>query len=638
MNTSQNQDRVIDGRYRIIRSLAAGGMARVFLAEDLRLKRQVAVKVIHPHLADDEGFIAQFRQEAILAANLSHPNLVNVFDQGTDSGSAYLVMEYVAGQTLREVIRDFGPLSPKRTLGVLESVLAGLSAAHTGGILHRDIKPENVLLADDGRIKLSDFGLARPISAHTETDSVIGTAAYLSPELASRGLADARSDVYAVGILGFELLTGKQPFTGDVAAAVAAQHLTSSVPAPSTVVPGLPEAIDELVLWATERDAELRPANAGELLEFVRKVAAELRGEASASKTSSDSRTEMISPRVEDQSQTLVLDSNATQLLGNSDDDQLTQVIASGNQIVTDEPELPFSGFNGGKFWRWVVSTLLVFALAAGLGWWFGAGPGALRSLPVLKGRTVAAAQGTLTNLGLNVVVMNEYSADVAQGLVTRTEPNSGSLVAAGTELKIYVSLGPELKVVPVLTGLNVAEATIEITKAGFSFGGADAWFNAAPAGQVFDYLGSDKQKLPLGSEITINVSLGPLPLVENLSQDVAVSLLTTAGLTVAEVKAEYSDSVPAGNVISMTPQTEPLGESGSVSLTVSKGSDKVVVPKVVGETIAAAKSALEALGLRVTVDTNQLSSRWGIAKVKGASVKAGTTLRRGDAVTIISR
>ena len=637
MNTSQNQDRVIDGRYRIIRSLAAGGMARVFLAEDLRLKRQVAVKVIHPHLADDEGFIAQFRQEAILAANLSHPNLVNVFDQGTDLGSAYLVMEYVAGQTLREVIREFGPLSPKRTLGVLESVLAGLSAAHNGGILHRDIKPENVLLADDGRIKLSDFGLARPISAHTETDSVIGTAAYLSPELASRGLADARSDVYAVGILGFELLTGKQPFTGDVAAAVAAQHLTSSVPAPSTLVPSLPESIDELVLWATERDAELRPANAGELLEFVRKVAAELRGEASVPKATNENRTEVISPRVEDQSQTMVLDSHVTQLLNGSAENQLTQVISTGSQVETQD-ELAFSSFNGGKFWRWVVSTLLTFALAAGLGWWFGAGPGALRSLPELKGRTVAAAQGTLTNLGLNVVVVNEHSADVAQGLVTRTDPSAGSLVADGTALKIYVSLGPELKLVPALTGLNVAEATIEITKAGFSFGGADAWFNAAPAGQVFDYLGSDKKKLPLGSEITINVSLGPLPLVENLSQDVAVALLTTAGLTVAEVKAEYSDSVPAGNVISMTPQTEPLGESGSVSLTVSKGSDKVVMPKVVGETIAAAKSALEALGLRVTVDTNQLSSRWGIAKVKGSSVKAGTTIRRGDAVTIISR
>ncbi|MFM5951734.1 MAG: protein kinase domain-containing protein, partial [Micrococcales bacterium] len=347
MNTSQNQDRVIDGRYRVIRSLATGGMARVFLAEDLRLERQVAVKVIHPHLADDENFIAKFRQEAILAANLSHPNLVNVFDQGSDSGSAYLVMEYVAGQTLREVIREFGPLSPKRALGVLESVLAGLAAAHKAGILHRDIKPENVLLADDGRIKLGDFGLARPISAHTETDSVIGTAAYLSPELASRGLADARSDVYAVGILCFELLTAKQPFTGDVAAAVAAQHLNSTVPAPSTLVAELPESIDEIVLWATERDAELRPADAGELLDFVRKVSAELRGEASAPKATQTNRTEVIAQPGEAQHPTLVLDSNATELVGGSPSDQLTQVISTDEALTTDEPELPFSSFNG---------------------------------------------------------------------------------------------------------------------------------------------------------------------------------------------------------------------------------------------------------------------------------------------------
>lgn len=636
MNLSQNQDRILDGRYRIIRSLATGGMARVFLAEDLRLKRQVALKVIHPHLAEDETFIAKFRQEAILAANLSHPNLVNVFDQGTDSGSAYLVMEYVAGQTLREVIRDFGALSPQRALGVLESVLAGLSAAHQAGILHRDIKPENVLLADDGRIKLSDFGLARPISAHTETDSVIGTAAYLSPELASRGQADARSDVYAVGILGFELLTGRQPYVGDVAAAVAAQHVNSTVPAPSTVVAELPESVDEVVLWSTERDPDLRPANAGELLEFVRKVRAELGPERGKTPLVADGATEVIVPATT--APTKAIDNAATQVLPSSGDELLTEVIEPVGIQVENSEELPFAEFQGGKFWRWVVTTLLVFTLAAGGGWWFGAGPGALRSLPELKGRTVASAQSVLTNLGLNVQVLNEHSNDVEQGLVTRTEPGSGALVASGAPLKIYVSLGPELKVVPKLSGLGVAEATIEITKAGFSFGGAEAWFNDAPAGQVFDYLGSDGAKLPIGSAITINVSLGPLPVVENLSQEVAVGLLTTAGLSVGEISLEYSDTVAAGMVISITPQSEPLGEAGTVNLKVSKGTDKVVMPKVVGETIAAAKSALESIGLTVTVDTNQLSSKWGIAKVKSASVKAGSTIRRGDRVTIVSR
>jgi len=608
-------------------------MARVFLAEDLRLKRQVAVKVIHPHLAEDAVFISKFRQEAILAANLSHPNLVNVFDQGTDSGSAYLVMEYVAGQTLRQVLQEFGALPEQRALGVLESVLSGLSAAHRGGILHRDIKPENILLADDGRIKLSDFGLARPISAQTETDSVIGTAAYLSPELATRGLSDARSDVYAVGILGFELLTGRQPYTGDVAAAVVAQHSNSQVPAPSSVVDGISESVDEIVLWATERDPELRPADASEMLSFVRKVASELKGSTTATNET------MVLKSQGNAKVDLNTDAQQTQVLSNLNlDSMATQVIATGSDTQAPAEELPFSSFSGGRFWRWVLSTLLVFALAAGGGWWFGAGPGALRSLPELENRSIAAAQSSLSNLGLTVIVKNEFSADVAQGLVTRTDPASGSFVAAGSTLTVFVSLGPELKAVPKLTGLNVAEATVAITQAGFSFGGAEAWFNEAPAGTVFDYLGSDGKKLAVTSPVTLNVSLGPIPMVSNLSQEVAVSLLTTAGLKVDEVLTAYSDSVAAGMVISLTPLSEPLGEKGSVSITVSKGSDKVVMPKVVGETIAAAKSALEALGLTVVVDTNQLSSKWGIAKVKSASAKAGVTLRRGDRVTIVSR
>ena len=605
----------------------------MFLAEDLRLKRQVAVKVIHPHLAEDAVFISKFRQEAILAANLSHPNLVNVFDQGTDSGSAYLVMEYVAGQTLRQVLQEFGALPEQRALGVLESVLSGLSAAHRGGILHRDIKPENILLADDGRIKLSDFGLARPISAQTETDSVIGTAAYLSPELATRGLSDARSDVYAVGILGFELLTGRQPYTGDVAAAVVAQHSNSQVPAPSSVVDGISESVDEIVLWATERDPELRPADASEMLSFVRKVASELKGSTTATNET------MVLKSQGNAKVDLNTDAQQTQVLSNLNlDSMATQVIATGSDTQAPAEELPFSSFSGGRFWRWVLSTLLVFALAAGGGWWFGAGPGALRSLPELENRSIAAAQSSLSNLGLTVIVKNEFSADVAQGLVTRTDPASGSFVAAGSTLTVFVSLGPELKAVPKLTGLNVAEATVAITQAGFSFGGAEAWFNEAPAGTVFDYLGSDGKKLAVTSPVTLNVSLGPIPMVSNLSQEVAVSLLTTAGLKVDEVLTAYSDSVAAGMVISLTPLSEPLGEKGSVSITVSKGSDKVVMPKVVGETIAAAKSALEALGLTVVVDTNQLSSKWGIAKVKSASAKAGVTLRRGDRVTIVSR
>ncbi|NDH65323.1 MAG: Stk1 family PASTA domain-containing Ser/Thr kinase [Microbacteriaceae bacterium] len=637
MNQSPFDDRVLGERYRIIRPLASGGMAKVFLAEDTRLQRQVAIKVIHPHLAQDSDFLDRFKREAVLAANLNHPNLVNIFDQGTDSGSPYLVMEYVAGRTLRDVLNDFGAIPEAKVIGILEQVLQGLDAAHRSGIVHRDIKPENVLLADDGRVKLSDFGLARPVSAAISSQ-LIGTAAYLAPELVSKGQSDKRVDVYAVGILAFELLTSQQPFTGETAAQVANAHTNSRVPEPSSIEGSISPDVDELVVWCTEIDPDERPENAHELLQFLRNIKGGLQDQPATPiaapfgdhrKGSSAAPTEEITKA-----------SNATTVLNTQD---ATSLIHGGNEttLIDMSPKdkaLPFSGFTGGNFWRWLVSTLIVVALAATLGWWFGAGPGALRALPDLGNRSVAAAELALRDLNQNVSVKNEFSPDVPQGKVIRSEPAAGSLVFSGGSLTLVVSLGPELKAVPNLIGKSLAEATIEITKAGFVFGGADAWFNDVAAGSVFDYSGSDSEKIPAGSSVNLKVSLGPIPSVSGITQEAAVTLLTAAGLTVDSVKSAYSDTVAAGQVISLVPLTQPLGANGSVELNVSKGSDRVTMPKVVGETIAAANSALKALGLVVIVDTDKLSAKWGIYRVKSASVVAGKVLRRGDSVTIVSR
>ena len=636
MNQSPFDDRVLGERYRIIRPLASGGMAKVFLAEDLRLQRQVAIKVIHPHLAEDPSFLERFEREAVLAANLNHPNLVNIFDQGSDSGSPYLVMEYVAGRTLRDVLNDFGAIPQAKVVGILEQVLQGLDAAHRAGIVHRDIKPENVLLADDGRIKLSDFGLARPVSAATSSQ-LIGTAAYLAPELVSKGQSDKRVDVYAVGILAFELLTSSQPYTGDTAAQVANAHTTSRVPAPSSSVDGISPDVDEMVLWCTEINPDDRPENAFELLSYLRNIKGGLQN-----RPATPVAAQALATSVTDSAATQAISAgpNATTVLNTGDQ---TGLIHGANEttlidMAVTEDELPFSRFTGSHFWRWLISTLAVVTLAATLGWWFGAGPGALKALPTLTNRTVAAAQAAVRDLNQTVSVTNEYSSAIAQGKIIRSEPAAGALVFSGGNLKLVVSLGPELKAVPSLIGKNLAEATIEITKAGFVFGGADAWFNDAEAGTVFDYTGSDSKKIAAGSSVTLKVSLGPIPSVAGITQEAAVALLTTAGLTVDSVKTEYSDTVPAGQVISLVPLTQPLGENGSVELTVSKGSDRVTMPKVVGETIAAAQSALKAIGLVVVVDTDKLSTKWGIYRVKSVSVPAGTVLHRGDKVTIVSR
>ena len=266
--------RLLDGRYAVTARIAHGGMATVYQATDTRLDREVALKVMHAELARDEEFVRRFIGEAKSVARLSHQNVVAVFDQGADGPFLYLAMEYVPGRTLKELLRDSGRFSPATALEIMTGVLDGLAAAHASGIVHRDIKPENVLLTADGRIKVADFGLARAQSAagHTRAGLLIGTVAYVPPEQVTGGSTGPGGDVYSAGVMLFELLTGRLPFTGDTPLSVAYQHVNSDIPAPSTLVPGIPAAVDQLVLAATSRDPARRPADAGEFVRAVRRV------------------------------------------------------------------------------------------------------------------------------------------------------------------------------------------------------------------------------------------------------------------------------------------------------------------------------------------------------------------------------
>ncbi|MDQ4052873.1 MAG: protein kinase, partial [Actinomycetota bacterium] len=268
--------RVLEGRYAISGRIARGGMASVYEATDIRLDRTVAIKVMHAGLGDDNEFAARFVREARAAARLSHPNVVAVYDQGDDAGTVFLAMELISGHTLRDTIVKESPMSPAKALVLLEPVLSALASAHRAGLIHRDVKPENVLISDDGRIKVADFGLAKAVSAdtqHTATQGVlIGTVSYLAPELVVEGRADARADVYAVGVLLYELLTGKKPHEGETPIQVAYKHVHNDVPPPSALVPDLPEYVDALVARATARDRGLRPADAGVLLHQVHRV------------------------------------------------------------------------------------------------------------------------------------------------------------------------------------------------------------------------------------------------------------------------------------------------------------------------------------------------------------------------------
>ena len=611
---------LIAGRYLAKAFIASGGMASVYKAQDQVLEREVALKIIHPHLATDKSFVDKFRREAKMAASLSHPNLVNVFDQGTDNQIIFLVMEFVPGINLRDALNDYGALTPDRALEILEPLTAGLAAAHSAGILHRDLKPENVFLSDNGTVKLGDFGLAREISSHTQTGSVVGTAAYLSPELVLRGQADARSDIYSLGVMAFEMLTGKQPYAGDQAVQIAYQHANSNIPAPSSLNPEVPELLDEIVLWATARNSSDRPANAKELLPVISRAKSDIkRGLTTTFEDIGLTRTiteEFVAP------------AGATEVIG---------------ELQRDTPYERSDGFvklakANRRSGRWVVIlTLLAVVASTGSGWWFSTGPGGAAIIPELEGRSVEVAISALEPIGLQVTQQQEHNAQVPVGLVTRTEPVAGTRVAKQSEVIVFVSLGPKQVLIPEPVGLGLEEAKALLVSAGLTPGSVSSFFTDAEAGQVFAFSQPTGTLIDEGSVVDLQVSLGPLPAVVGTDSTTATEKLEALGLTVTSIQV-FSDDVASGQVVSLETSVDPLPEASSVTLNVSKGPEFVTMPNVVGETVAAARNALQALGLTVQIDTDQLSTRFGVVKVTRQSPSASSRVRVGAQVTIYTR
>jgi eukaryotic-like serine/threonine-protein kinase len=611
---------LIAGRYLAKAFIASGGMASVYRARDQILEREVALKVIHPHLAKDKSFVEKFRREAKVAASLSHPNLVNVFDQGTDDEIIFLVMEFVPGINLRDALNDFGALTSDRALEILEPLTAGLAAAHAAGILHRDLKPENVFLSDSGTVKLGDFGLAREISSHTQTGAVVGTAAYLSPELVLRGQADARSDIYSLGVMAFEMLTGKQPYSGDQAVQIAYQHANSQIPAPSSLNPQVPELLDEIVLWATARNPSDRPANAQELLPVISRAKNDIkRGLTTTFEDFGLTRTiieEFVAP------------AGATEVIG---DIEYSQDGERSDGFV----KLAKANRRSGRLV--VVTTLLAIFVSIGAGWWFSTGPGGQANIPELEGRSLEVAISALEPIGLKITQQQEHSAEVPVGMVTRTEPIAGTRVAKQSEVIVFVSLGPKQVLVPEPLGLDLEQARQLLVSTGLTPGSETSFYTDTEAGQVFAFSQPTGTSLNEGSVVDLQVSLGPIPDVAGSSGAQATEKLEGLGLVVTMVQV-FSDDVASGQVVSLEASLDPLPEAGAVTLNVSKGPEFVAMPNVVGETVAAARNALQALGLTVQIDTDQLSTRFGVVKVTRQTPAASSRVRVGTQVTIYTR
>lgn len=640
MSTSQQTDpligRLVDGRYRVRARIARGGMATVYVATDLRLERRIALKVMHGHLSDDTVFQSRFIQEARAAARLADPNVVNVFDQGQDGDMAYLVMEYLPGITLRELLREQRRLTVPQTITIMDAVVSGLSAAHRAGIVHRDVKPENVLLAEDGRIKIGDFGLARATSANTATGAqLLGTIAYLAPELVTRGTADARSDIYALGIMLYEMLVGEQPYKGEQPMQIAFQHATDSVPRPSVKNPAVPEQLDELVLWATEKTPDDRPADAREMLDRLRQIERELGITPQVARTPP---TGVVRDHAATGEVTAVLPAAVT---------GATSVVGEVDNATRLRRATQRRRAKGG----WLVAlVILLAALAATAGWWFGSGPGSLVAVPDVATLTFEQAQERLAEDSLVAVEQEENSIEVPAGQVIGTDPPTGSPVEKDSEVTVLVSIGPAEVQIESMAGKTQDEArglleaqqivVADDTSEYFTDVEADlvVGLTVDPPGDAAPFACAAGCAAHAGDGAILWVSLGALPGVEGQSVDQARQTLTDAGLAVAgDVQESSSDSIPEGSVIGHT-EREGGGwwrPGDAVTLIVSTGPPLFEVPEVEGLTRDQAKAVLTDAGFGFTY-----SPFWDVVldeatRVESQKPKAGELAVKGTVIEL---
>ncbi|MCQ8774366.1 Stk1 family PASTA domain-containing Ser/Thr kinase [Streptomyces telluris] len=632
----------LDGRYRVEARIAVGGMATVYRALDTRLDRVLAVKVMHPGLAADTAFVERFIREAKSVARLDHPNVVGVYDQGTDGPYVYLAMEYVPGCTLRDVLRERGALQPRAALDILEPVLAALGAAHLAGLVHRDMKPENVLIGDDGRVKVADFGLVRAVDTDTtaSTGSVLGTVSYLAPEQLEHGTADPRVDVYACGVVLYEMLTGAKPHTGSTPAQVLYQHLHADVPPPSATVPGLAAGLDGLVADATARDPQLRPADAVALLGLARAARAELSDEqldAAPPQALTDAATGRATGP---EDRTSVLPRPAARPLPAEDGEQLNRTTRLEHPPAPPVPPAPPAGPRG-RFRQAprrgvlaVVAALLAVLIGAGV-WYINSGQ--FTTVPAVLDMTRDKAEKTLDDAGLGVRTKEDFSDTVERGHVIAADPAPGKRIRNTGKVTITLSRGPARAEVPNVAGMPFEEAKKKIEAAGLTVGEVGKQFSSeTPQGSV---LATDpkpgEQRRP-EAPVALTVSKGaPLdvPDVRGMPVDAATAALRDKGFEAKVSDAQVFSDRAKGSVAEQSPGTGDKAAKGdTVTLTVSKGKEMVPVPDVTGRNEAEAKRLLTEAGFKVKVDKPFFFPQ---DSVESQSVKSGEQAAKGDTITI---
>jgi serine/threonine-protein kinase len=642
---------LLDGRYLVESQIARGGMATVYHARDVRLDRIVALKIAHPELARDQEFVSRFISEARSAARLSSPNVVAVFDQGSTADLHYIAMEYVPGPTLRELLVARGRLNPREALDIIERVLVGLAAAHDAGIIHRDVKPENVLLGTGTAVKVADFGLARAAAgfSHTKTGLLIGTAAYLAPEQVANSTSDQRSDVYAVGVMLFELLTGTQPHTGETPLAVAYKHVNFVVPAPSSVNPDLPAALDALVALGTSRDPDLRPPDARHYLRAITEVrrgmplpsvapggaeSAAIDGAYRADASQVQAFHDPVSAIPAAHGNGLSKGPYATGPLRGSGEvaahptaayGPTTAALPGANHtmiVPTDAADdygedgssdrgprrLRSRGYRDPFLQRWLFSRRILFILGAVLvaviAWWLAAGQ--YMPVPVVAQMTVNTAKADLSNAGLvGVSGPARHSNTVPAGDVIATEPSAGARITHGGTVTLIISLGPVLVTVPQVTGQTLPQADKSLKAVGLI--PAPPSYQASgsiPQGEVIATSPVAYTHWPKNKPVHLVVSAGaPLPNFVGQQVGAAQAAAQSGGFSINQVP-DTSSAQPAGTITRQSPDPNTPVTSGEVvTVWVSQGPQQVPVPDVQGMNINDAENALTAAGFQVSVN-----------------------------------
>lgn len=624
---------LIDGRYQLLRQMDAGGMATIYEAIDTRLDRRVAVKIMHAHLAQDEQFVERFIREAKAAAALSHPNIVAVQDQGwNQSGipAVFIVMELVDGHTLREYLNERGAIAVGDGIKFLLPVLSALGAAHKLGIVHRDVKPENILVSKEGRIKITDFGLAKGAmigsTMTAESSVILGSVSYLSPEQVSRGIADSRSDVYSAAITAFEIFTGQKPFEGEEPIQIAFMHVNSRVPRMSSLVPEIPEALDDLIFAATSVDPDERPRDCQIFHSQLLTISHALNPAAPQMSLELDIPIAPMreKPNKKPRGKFAQLTERISLTVPTPAAKETTAEVKARRKVSK----------------RVRRNRAIAAALAVLLGittWWVLIGPGASVKFPSVVGATTEQATATLTGLGLKTEVIEErFDEDVAKDRVISTDPFAGDSIALGGTVKLVISKGAERYTIPQLLSLTPEAAVNLLAKSPLKVGEITEVFNAKiPKGFVISANPAPGARVKRDTIVDLVVSKGveTFALTSYLGKngEEALNELTMAGFNVTATYA-YDEKAMPGEVISQNPAAgSALAKGAAVEIFISKGSAFVYIPNVMRYTQERAVAVLEDLGLKVVVKKVTRSAKLVI----GITPKVNVKVKRGTTVTL---